>query len=153
MLALISIDCTCLLIIIYFPICINKSASFVLLHLFTVVFRYELVILRCSLLVVVNGFQYFYHDPFSRLFFLFLILREEEITSIIRKSIETQWSFTQSLPIFLFRLNAWFFGLPCQTTSKEIYHCGIIVFCTGHHRLYTCRNIKAVCREVILNCW
>ena len=57
-------------------------------------------------------------------FFFFYILRKEGITSIIRKSIETQWSFTQSLPIFLFRLNAWFFGLPCQTTSKEIYHCG-----------------------------
>ena len=147
---MISIDCTYLLIIIYFPICINKSASFVLLNLFTVVFCYELVILRSSLLVVVNGFQYFYHDPFSLLFFLFHILREEEITSIIRKSIETQWSFTQSLPIFLFRLSASFLRLPCQTTSKEIYQCGIVVFCTVN-LFYTCQIIKFVLKTFYNN--
>ena len=63
-------------------------------------------------------------------FFFFYILRKEGITSIIRKSIETQWSFTQSSPIFLLRLNAWFLRLPCQTTSKEIDQVEIVVFCT-----------------------
>ena len=60
-------------------------------------------------------------------FFFFYILRREGITSIIRKSIETQWSFTQSMPIFLLRLSASFLRLACQTTSKGIYQVEIIV--------------------------
>ena len=99
-----------------------QITSFIPLHLF-------LHHLASGIRVVVNGFQYFYHDPFSLLYFLYIV-REEGITSIIRKSIETQWSFTQSLPIFLLRLNASFLRLPCQTTSKEIDQVEIVVFST-----------------------